>query len=236
MLHQVLFSRSTLLLVPVFLFWTRLWPCVYRSYEASHLPRGAVSKGEGLLPLFHSQTVPRLISSVSFLWTVYSLLKNVVLSTQLYGGWLQQPFLPGKNSSQGPALRLGDLADEVRVLQSSQLSFISILFWFSSIFPLFLEQAQRYRSRFKEMPGQIPLAFTEFLTFGQLILPSLNAESWLILAIFPVLSIKPERLKQLWPVLSKITLTQTRSFAGISFLQSQPEGINSTFINTIWIL
>lgn len=80
------------------------------------------------------------------------------------------------------------------------------------------------------MPGQIPLAFTEFLTFGQLILPPQNAKSRLKLAIFPVLSIKLKRLKQLWPVLSKITLTQTRSFVRIAFLQSQPEGINSTLL------
>lgn len=47
---------------------------------------------------------------------------------------------------------------------------------------------------------------------------------------FLCFSIKLKRLKQLWPVLSKITLTQTRSFARIAFLQSQPEGVNSTLL------
>lgn len=45
-----------------------------------------------------------------------------------------------------------------------------------------------------------------------------------------MLSIKLKRLKQLWAALSKITLTQTRSFARIVFLQSQPEGIKSTLL------
>lgn len=45
-----------------------------------------------------------------------------------------------------------------------------------------------------------------------------------------MLSIQLKRLKQLWAVLSKITLTQTRSFARIVFLQSQPEGIKSTLL------
>lgn len=50
------------------------------------------------------------------------------------------------------------------------------------------------------------------------------------LAEFPVLSIKLQRLKQLWAVFSKITLTQTRSFVRTAFLQSQPEGIKSTLL------
>lgn len=147
------------------------------------------------------------------------------------GTALCNPYVDKRKAPQGLAPCLGNLATGVMgTLESSKVSLNSHLFWFLHIFPLFPEWGQKYRSWLKERPGQILHAFTEFLTFGQLIPPSENVKSWLKLAIFPVLSIKPKRLKQLWPVLSKITLTQTRSFARIAFLQSQPEGVNSTLL------
>lgn len=159
--------------------------------------------------------------------TAYSLLKNAILSAMLQWDCTVQS-LHGEKSLRAwhHVGELGHWSNGYTGELKSLIKLSSVLFFFL----LFPEWGQKYRSWLKERPGQIPHAFTEFLTFGQLIPPSENVKSWLKLAIFPVLSIKLKRLKQLWPVLSKITLTQTRSFARIAFLQSQPEGVNSTLL------
>lgn len=108
---------------------------VYHSmFTGAVKPRGCLT-GERLLPLFHCQTVSRLISSVSFLLTVYSLWRN---SMQLEGQWVEQSFLRRKNSPQGPAPRMEDLADGVMgILEHTTLvkhSLVLTFFYLSLLF------------------------------------------------------------------------------------------------------